>query len=79
MTKKKAKKASPKKANDSNFYGIYLGVPEGTVREIHVAINDILKSGADQATMQEALNVLRDAAKIEECTISNCSINLSNK
>lgn len=40
-------------------YGIYIGGPKPkAVREFRSAINDILGSGADQATLQKALDVL---------------------
>lgn len=52
------------------------------VKEFRGAINDILKSGADQATMQAALACLRDGVRVkgnsDYSTITNCMFSVND-
>ena len=56
-----------------NSYGIFIGIPKESIAEIRGAINDILKSGADQTTLVVALEVLKTATSVTSNPISNCS------
>ena len=58
--------------------GMYIdGGPDlASIKEARSSINDILKSGQDQATQQMALSVLRDLCKSEARTINGCNVEM---
>ncbi len=54
--------------------GINIGSTKEAVVEARGAINDILKSSADQKTKVAALTVLSDLCSVKNCTFNNLSV-----
>lgn len=52
---------------------INISVQKDAVAELRETIGEILASGQDQATLQMALQVLRDGTRIENTSVSNCN------
>lgn len=55
-------------------YGIYIGADAETLSEIKESVLAILNSKVDNATMVAALNVISNAVRITNTTISNVHI-----
>lgn len=58
--------------------GIYVGHKPETVLETRKAILEILNAKADQSTIRHALSTLEKSLKIENVSISNVTIDMTN-
>ena len=59
--------------------GINIGASRRTVKEVGKAILKILKSKADQTTLQTALTILGECSNIHHTNISGCTIQLAKE
>ena len=58
---------------------LYIGAQQESIAEARGAINDILRSAADQSTKVSALQVLSTLCKVENVRIEGCSFEGSGK
>lgn len=63
-----------KKEPDITKIGIQIGMTKDTVKEVRVAINDILASKADQSTQVAALEALTKLCQVNGTSVVNPSI-----
>ena len=65
------------KKQDRGYVAINIGANAEAIKETRVAINDILKSNAEQSTLRAALKALTKLCAINNTSIQNCTFSQS--